>query len=184
MAGVLSSFVSGVRAKFKNVYSSIVQEVGGFLGRDRWARRGIVRVEQVGLEDAVAEVGALLRITSDSSVSLAQIDVIAQRAIERLSEAVEPISRTGRLSRSFRSSMTSDGAEIYSTEGYARSLLEENAMAQPPPVEELLDWMSTKPDFSGLDPKAARRVAFAIRNSIKTGTGLGKIGRASCRARV
>jgi len=183
MAGILSSFISVARARFKGAYEASSGAIRSAVNKVAYirSRKDVFRVSQTGLEDVVGITGAILKVTSDGTLSSAVADVIGDAAVRELREAVEPISRTGRLKDSFRHQHVGDGVIVFSDAPYARTILEEPSRDNPPSAEDLMDWMATKPEFAGLDPKAARRVAFAIRTSIATGVGAGRTGRSDIR---
>jgi len=178
----ISAAIAGVRAKFKRAYSASVKAARSIIGRLTPTTSGsIVTISQKGLEDASGVTGALFKISVDGSLSNAVVDAIGQSAVEKLKDAVDPITRTGTLRDSFRYENQGKEIVVYSTASYAKSITSASSMRKPPSAEELMDWMKTKAEFAGLDPKDARRVAFAIRNSIKTGTGSGRTGRSDIR---
>jgi len=183
MAFGISSAISAARARFKSAYdasSGVIRSLLGSVGIVS-SPRGIVHLSQSGLEDAGGITGALLKVSLDGSMSRAVADELGRAAVTKLRQAVDPISRTGTLRDSFRSEKVGDSVIVYSTAAYAKAITNGPSMDSPPSAEDLMDWMATKPEFAGLDPKAARRVAFAIRTSIKTGAGSGRTGRSDIR---
>lgn len=97
-------------------------------------------------------------------IDVAKKREMANDSIDALREILKPLRRTGDLEYSWQAFLTPAGFDLESRDWAASSI--QQGFAKAPPKETLLDWMSRKPEFSGMDEKEKSQVAFAIRRTI------------------
>lgn len=100
------------------------------------------------------------------------IHTLASESKKIVTDALDPLKRTGDLESSWKIITRNDGFDIVSDDWAASSI--QLGFSQPAPKDTLLAWMKLKPEFSGLDNKEASRVAFAIRRHMLNGGAPGK----------
>lgn len=116
-------------------------------------------------------------INSDSDfgnpfiLSRGEIKNLADESLNIVKRILCPLSRSGDLDDSWNIIANSTSFSLWSTDWAAHSI--QTGFRQAPPKDILLDWMSMKSEFSGLDNKESERVAYAIRLSILRGDSPG-----------
>ena len=98
-------------------------------------------------------------------------EYIGNRGIAIIKDKLSPLRRTGQLEDSWKWKPTKEGVEIYSQDWAASSI--QQGWRQPPPKDEMLAWMNSKSEFSGMDSKEQERVSYAIRLTMLRGSSLG-----------
>lgn len=159
-------FVDRVTQRVQQAVSSVRRSATEIFGKGP-AKKGFFDVQQSGFGDVIDTLDTIENAMDSGRVVRGYTEGAAEATVDRIRELVDPISRTGRLKNSFDYRQGDDESEVYSDVEYAESIDDGMDELVPPPVDALLEWMKNKPELSGYTGKRARRVAFAIQNSIR-----------------
>lgn len=153
----LKTFFNSARQSWVNFFKSQHKQSSG---------KGFINVD-MKLYNAQGTIAAIQETFNINNVAAAIGDDIGRRGVELVQEALEPISRSGKTKDSFkyRYNPATSTVEIYSDEESAYAI--QHGFSESGSIQSLMDWMQYKSEFSGLDSKAKKRVAFAIHNRIE-----------------
>lgn len=163
------AFFSGIKARIESVRQSVFrarQAVDKTLSRQPPASQGLNLSFDVQTATAAGSVAAKMTIYLDREIRRELLEQIGKDGVAAVHKALEPVTRTGKTADSFRYRIGSDGQSvvIYSTLPQASRLAK--GISGKPSSDDILTWMQSKSEFSGMSDRERKRVSFAIQKSI------------------
>lgn len=100
------------------------------------------------------------------------LEYMGEQALDAVRDALEPISRTGTLRDSFNYEVTGNNTVVIGSNAPQAGSIA-TGIATVPSIENLMDWMLTKAEFSGLNEKERHNIAGGIQRNIASGKSPG-----------
>lgn len=174
-------FLNRIASKVTSAISSAIHRAESTLSSDRKTDTDADMSSSVsGLQSVQGRLKGIADSFQDHIVPQIIVSEIARETRDTIRELLEPISRTGNLKRSMEWHELGSGmADVTTTSDYAEKI--EEGDFDVPEIDELLEWMTNKSEFSGKSFKERRRIAFAIQYSMEKKKNEGVSGNSTLR---
>ena len=122
---------------------------------------------------AAGKYDAKLSIVFNREITRELLDYLGSEGLKAVQDSLEPISRSGRLRDSFSYEINGLNTVIIGSNAPQAGSIA-SGIVTTPSIQSLMEWMLTKPEFSGMDKKRMRSVAGGIQQSIMNKNAPGK----------
>lgn len=132
------------------------------------------------VDNAASKLEAIARAAEPDKAPREISRELAHEARREIQDLLDPISRSGNARRSIQVKENPDDSYSVITDGtapYLEAIEEGDVDSGVPPVQNLLEWMKYKNEFSGLPYNRRKKIAYAIQRSMRDNRTPNKTGR-------